>query len=70
LIIRQITAQGGGAFWGIVLGILGPYNPLLAAVIVRSVISKEGYKDAHLGIKGIAWQISAGTKLWQMSFVS
>lgn len=53
-ILTKVTISNGNNYWSIVFGILGPYSPLLAAVVIRSLISKEGYKDAHLGIRKIA----------------
>ncbi len=53
-ILTKISYLSGNNFTNVILGILGPYSPLLAAIIVRSFISKEGYKDVHLGIKNTA----------------
>lgn len=55
-ILSKITVSNGNNIWGSLLGILGPYSPLLAAVIIRSLISREGYKDAHLGIRKTVWR--------------
>lgn len=49
---EQIIGEAG--IWGSVFGILGPFSPLLAALIVRFV-AKEGFRDAHLGLK-VKWQ--------------
>jgi membrane protease YdiL (CAAX protease family) len=40
--------------WGVILGILGPFSPLLAAVFVR-IFAREGFGDAHLGIRSVRW---------------
>jgi membrane protease YdiL (CAAX protease family) len=37
-------------------------SPLLAALIVRKVVAREGFADAHLGIRGVApryWALAA-----------
>ncbi len=41
--------------WSPIFGILGPYSPLIAALVVRLVIAKEGFRDAHLGIRSTRW---------------
>lgn len=41
--------------WGILLGIMGPFSPLIAALLVRLLISREGFRDAHLGLRKVRW---------------
>lgn len=46
--------------WGAVLGILGPYSPLLAALLVR-LLAGEGFSDARLGlrrVRGYYWLLA------------
>jgi membrane protease YdiL (CAAX protease family) len=50
---EQIAGEAG--IWGVVFGVLGPFSPLLAALIVRLVIAREDFKDTHLGLK-VKWQ--------------
>jgi len=54
-----VTAAGRGGndpgAWAPIFGILGPYSPLIAALFVRLVIAKEGFRDAHLGIRSTRW---------------
>ncbi len=40
--------KGEGGTWGTFFGVLGPFSPLLAAVLVR-LMFREGFKDAQLG---------------------
>lgn len=47
-------ASGEGGIWGTIFGILGPFSPLIAALFVRLVF-REGFKDAHLGLR-VKWQ--------------
>lgn len=35
-------------WWQILLGIMGPYSPLVAAVLTRTLVAREGFRDAHL----------------------
>jgi len=42
--------------WSVVFGILGPYSPLIAALVVRMLIAREGLRDAHLGIRRTHWR--------------
>jgi len=57
------------------------FSPLLAAIIVRKLISKEGFQDAGLGIRGVKlkywllaiflpliWNGIAGLLLWAQGF--
>ncbi len=37
--------------WGVAMGILGPYSPLIAALIVRTLVARDGFRDAHLGLR-------------------
>lgn len=41
--------------WAPVFGFVGPYSPLIAALVVRIAIAREGFKDAHLGIRSTRW---------------
>jgi len=41
--------------WKKVFSIIGPFSPLLAAVLVRTLISKEGFGNAQLGLAGVPW---------------
>jgi membrane protease YdiL (CAAX protease family) len=52
-----MAARGGGGpgAWSTVFGILGPYSPLIAALLVRLVLVREGVRDAHLGIRNTRW---------------
>lgn len=52
-----VAGRGGSepGAWSSVLGIMGPYSPLIAALIVRVLISKEAFRDAHLGIRRTRW---------------
>jgi membrane protease YdiL (CAAX protease family) len=43
-------------FWINILGIMGPYSPLLAALITRTIVAREGFEDAQLGVKNIPKQ--------------
>jgi membrane protease YdiL (CAAX protease family) len=56
-------ARGAGSsqFWRTLFGIVGPYSPLIAAVLMRLLIAKEGFGDAHLGVRKVAarWWILA-----------
>jgi len=60
---------------------LGIFSPLLAAVIVRKLIAKEGFQDAGLGIRGVKlkywllaiflpliWNGAGGLLLWAQGF--
>jgi membrane protease YdiL (CAAX protease family) len=51
-----LTSKNGNdpGAWGITLGILGPFSPLLAALFVR-IFTREGFGDAHLGIRSVRW---------------
>ena len=51
-------AEGSGnepGAWSPVLGILGPYSPLIAALLTRLVVAREGLRDAHVGIRSTHW---------------
>lgn len=41
--------------WEKAFSLLGPFSPLLAAIIVRTLITQEGFNDAHLGLSGVGW---------------
>ncbi len=44
------------------LQVVAVYSPLLAALIVRKVVAREGFADAHLGIRGVKaryWVLAA-----------
>lgn len=44
------------------LNVIAVYSPLLAALFVRKVLAREGFADAHLGIRGVAaryWLLAA-----------
>ena len=43
--------------WSVVFGVLGPYSPMIAALLVRFLIAKEGVRDAHLGIRNTRWYL-------------
>ncbi|MCP4421329.1 MAG: CPBP family intramembrane metalloprotease [Chloroflexi bacterium] len=49
------ASKGGNdpGAWGILLGIMGPFSPLIAAVITRKLIAREGFGDAHLSLRKI-----------------
>jgi len=34
-------------------GIMGPYSPLIAALIVRLIVTREGFGDAHIGVRRV-----------------
>jgi len=56
------SASGGsGRFWPTLFGIIGPCSPLIAAVLMRVLIAREGFRDAHLGVRGVAarWWVLA-----------
>ena len=40
---------------GTIFGILGPFSPLIAAIIVRMLVAREGFRDARLGIFRVRW---------------
>lgn len=42
--------------WRTVFGIMGPYSPLIAAVLTRTLVAREGFRDAHLGVRGVVWR--------------
>lgn len=48
--------EGAAGLWQPVFGIVGLYSPLLAALIVRILISREGFGDARLGIRQVGWR--------------
>ena len=43
------------SIWTSIFGILGPYSPLIAAIIMLKIITKEGFKNTQLGIKKVRW---------------
>jgi membrane protease YdiL (CAAX protease family) len=47
--------SGDAGAWSTVLGVMGPYSPLIAALLVRLLIAREGFRDAHLGIRQTRW---------------
>ncbi|HER44114.1 MAG TPA: CPBP family intramembrane metalloprotease [Candidatus Eisenbacteria bacterium] len=47
--------DGDPGAWAAVFGVVGPYSPLIAALIMRVLISREGFADAHLGIRRTRW---------------
>ncbi len=47
---RLLEARGGDPLWRVI----PPYSPLLAAVVLRTVVRREGFGDARLGLTGIA----------------
>lgn len=55
LVVNLRGAEGAGA-WSTVLGVMGPYSPLIAALLVRLLIAREGFRDAHLGIRQTSWR--------------
>ena len=52
-----LAREGGNAsnVWQRILGVMGPYSPLLAAVLTRTVIAREGFHDARLGVRATRW---------------
>ncbi|MFQ6614404.1 MAG: CPBP family intramembrane glutamic endopeptidase [Fidelibacterota bacterium] len=52
-----LSVRGGNdpGAWGAIFGILGPFSPLLAAVLTRVLVAREGFADAHLGILNVKW---------------
>jgi len=46
--------DAGSTHWDTALSVLGPFSPLLAAVLVRAVFAREGFADAGLGIAHVA----------------
>jgi membrane protease YdiL (CAAX protease family) len=55
--IGTTLASTGGrdpGAWGVVFGILGPYSPLIAALLVR-IFARERFGDAHIGIRRVRW---------------
>ncbi len=52
-----LAGRGGNdpGAWAPILGILGPYSPLIAALLIRVAIAREGLGDAHLGIRRTPW---------------
>lgn len=52
-----LTGWGGNdpGVWGIILGIMGPFSPLIAALLMRLLITREGFRDAHLGLRKVRW---------------
>lgn len=46
--------NGDGGVWKTVFGILGPFSPLIAAVLVRLAF-REGFRDARLGFR-VKWR--------------
>lgn len=54
--LGMTLASGEGdksGIFGIAFGILGPYSPLIAAIVMRTIIAREGFRDAHLGVRGV-----------------
>ncbi len=56
-----VAAGSGSLFWHTLFGIMGPYSPLIAAVLMRFLIAREGLRDAHLGLRRVAarWWVLA-----------
>ncbi len=51
-----LAAEGAGSgAWRTIFGIMGPYSPLIAALLARLVIAREGIRDAHLGFRRVRW---------------
>ncbi|MFA4947804.1 MAG: CPBP family intramembrane glutamic endopeptidase [Candidatus Krumholzibacteriia bacterium] len=49
-----LAAEGAGAAaWRTIFGIMGPYSPLVAALLTRLLIAREGLRDAHLGFRRV-----------------
>lgn len=48
-----LAGRGGNepGAWSTVFGILGPYSPLIAALVVRLAVAREGLGDARLGVR-------------------
>lgn len=42
--------------WSTIFAVLGPYSPLIAAVLTRMLIAREGFRDAHLGFLRVHWR--------------
>lgn len=42
--------------WKVLLGIMGPYSPLIAALITRTIVAREGFIDAHLSFRATHWR--------------
>ncbi len=55
------SGERGSRFWPTLFGIMGPYSPLIAAVLMRFLIAREGLHDAHLGLRRVAvrWWVLA-----------
>lgn len=51
--ISVTRAGSDAAVWETVLGLVGPFSPLIAAVITRTFIAREGFGDAHLRLRGV-----------------
>ncbi len=51
------TGWGGNdpGVWSTLLGIMGPFSPLIAALLMRLLIAREGFRDAHLGLRKVRW---------------
>ena len=56
-----VAAGSWSRFWHALFGIMGPYSPLIAAVLMRFLIAREGIRDAHVGLRRIAvgWWVLA-----------
>ncbi len=54
-----LARRGGNepGAWSTVFGILGPYSPLIAALVVRLAVAREGFRDAHLGVRSTRWNL-------------
>jgi len=57
LIVKLLESGGeSSSLWATILGIMGPYSPLIAAILTRTIIAKEGFKDSRLQVKNVKWQ--------------
>ncbi len=50
-----IRAENNTGVWTALLGIMGPFSPLIAAVAVRALAAREGFRDARLGFFRVRW---------------
>lgn len=56
LMTWQSNSGNPSGIWTTIFGIAGPFSPLIAALIMRLLISREGFADAHLGIRRVSWK--------------